>query len=436
MATARLDWFLPAAAAVRLPAPYSRRRRRGSTPTTWVPTIIGQTIGNLIGAAETQPDAQVEDQALASGQVEVQGPDGNWITVSGGPSAPLSSSSLAGYGVLPSDDGSSDGPWGTLPTSFPSLQATSDGGLQTVDASAPAAQLLSDTVGLTQNGEPAQGQDQATTVDGVTVVASPHLPWWQQALNFVEGIPGDISNAVQQFTTELNTSLGTDGTYSNIYYYQPPTAAELHQTAVQRVQADNNAAAFRNDPVTKFFVAGALAPIILPAAELGPILASAPIVKSVVGFGLGYGGATLTGVQSTQGRLFAGAVGAIALPVGGFATTFAGEAAGGGTAGALWSTGTGGVLAYGSGVAGETAGEYGDIQTGSRTSYDSAEINNAGWATAGAYLLFGEAPLTAVGGAGLAPEGAGGASAEIAASASTAGGGLALQKLLDAARGK
>jgi hypothetical protein len=286
-------------------------------------------------------------------------------------------------------------------------------------------------------GPGASGPDASTTVGEIVVTA--RRGFWGDLLHGNFGNLGaDISHDFSggRFFGVSGGSAGVDGTYSNYFYYQPPTASEMRQTQIERQQAAVNALPFENDPVTKAFVAIPLAAAAAPLAlEYGGAALSAPVIKAVGGFGLGYGGAALTGVQSTQGRVFAGLVGAVAAPGGSAITDFAGAAAtrtfGSSVAGAAASFGTGGVLAYGAGAGGEAAGEYGD-----GTPLNPNKINEAGLVTGGAYLLFGEGALTAAGGYGLVPEGVGGTAAGLAVSADTSAGALALQKLLDARNGR
>jgi hypothetical protein len=156
--------------------------------------------------------------------------------------------------------------------------------------------------------------------------------------------------------------------------------------------------------------------------------------KTVVGFGLGYGGAVASGVKSTEGRLLAGGVGALALPGGSFLID--GAAAvfeEGSVASVLAGTGTGLGVAFVAGGGGELAGQKGDIDAGVRPEgFDIKEAERAGFATLGAYALFGEGALTAVGLAGQLGEGLGVTAAEISASTGTSVGGFGAQKLLHA----
>jgi uncharacterized protein RhaS with RHS repeats len=177
---------------------------------------------------------------------------------------------------------------------------------------------------------------------------------------------------------------------------------------------------------------------VIEAAETAPIWLPAVITgaKAIAGFAFGYGGAALSGVHSTEGRVLAGTVGAIAFPGSSTLTSTVSAIVGRGTtAAALTSTGTGAVVAYGTGFGAELAGQRGDISTGYRTTLDIGEANKAGLATAGAYLFGGEAGLTAAGGFGLATEGTAGATAEIIVNTGTTLGSVAGQKLLDATTG-
>jgi len=166
-------------------------------------------------------------------------------------------------------------------------------------------------------------------------------------------------------------------------------------------------------------------------AETSPVWA--PVVaRATAGFGLGYGAATLSGVKSTEGRLLAGAVGAVGLPVGSVITGGAAELVGAGTTtGAAASLTTGGVVAYATGFGGEAAGQYGDVSSGYRTTYSLPSMSAAGLATTGAYLLGGEGAITAVGGLGLIPEGATEVTTGIVSSTGTTLGGLGGQTLLE-----
>ncbi|MFI4973113.1 MAG: Ig-like domain-containing protein [Caulobacterales bacterium] len=419
----------------------------GSSVIAELPNVIGQTIGNDIAGAMAQ-------QQYAPAQPLVQ------------PAPPVISAEAPVVGIDPMAGVGDLAPPLTVGDGFVAAGPADDNPAQAsafTDAGyggegqqpalyrppvSPVAPTESATVQAGGNTYPV-GQTELTptgptTVQEVVVTAlrqpgvngiAPGHPWWD--------IPADIHDVHVWLDSQggpPRTAADYNASpYSRFGYVDPENSAPAAQAIVNRqrvvlITAEHQA---ERDPLLQVLAFGALAPAAIPlAAELGGAALSAPVIKAIGGFGLGYGGAALSGVQSTEGRLFAGAVGAAALPLGSLATTAAGTTAtsvfGSSLAGSGASFGTGGVLAYTTGFVGELAGQQGDINTGIITHFDVPEANTAGVATAGAYVLFGEGAFTAVSGAGLVPESGGATAAELATGTSTAAGALALQKLLDA----
>lgn len=223
--------------------------------------------------------------------------------------------------------------------------------------------------------------------------------------------------------------------------YSPTLGRFLQPDPAGYTAGDNLYAYVGNDPVDGTDPSGKCiedlciveGAAVIEAVETAPIWAPAAIagVKAVAGFALGYGGAALSGVQSTEGRVLAGAVGAVGLPAGSYATSaVAGLVGSGTTAASVASVATGGAFAYGTGFGAEYAGQQGDINTGYQSELNVAEMNKAGLATTAAYGLLGEAALTAVAAGSEI-----GTTAEIVGSANTAAGSLLGQKLLDIGNG-
>ena len=255
-----------------------------------------------------------------------------------------------------------------------------------------------------------QGVDGPTQVGDVGVTGK-KPPWWQIAINTAKYAASDF----------LHAFAGRSSSGGNYYGLQAPVMTPRDSSNLYQQQVDfhNYVHTVVAPEVNKQLAVGAVVVVATGATggaiDAGLITITTPVaVKAGTGFVFGYGGAALSGVKSTEGRLASGLVGAVALPGGSYATGLISNG--------LLRTAAGGGLAYAGGGLAETVGEYGDVRTGYRTELDPREINNAAMASAGAYTLFGEGVITAVGVESTAAEATG--------SAMTATGAIGLDKLL------
>ena len=147
--------------------------------------------------------------------------------------------------------------------------------------------------------------------------------------------------------------------------------------------------------------------------------------KMGIGFGVGYGLSALSGVQSQEGRIAAGSVGALSFPVGS-GLVAAGEALGGAT-GAVGASGGGAYLA---GYTGEIAGQLGDKDSGYRSELDYSESNKAGLATVAAWYLGPEGIISGAEVSGFKATGWAGAAVSSVTTSATGLLGLAGQQLM------
>ncbi|MEI9997341.1 MAG: RHS repeat-associated core domain-containing protein [Rhizomicrobium sp.] len=184
-----------------------------------------------------------------------------------------------------------------------------------------------------------------------------------------------------------------------------------------------------NDPLNATDPSGKCGPLLPVCIWIGEtIVDTAPIwvpvvTKAVVGFGLGYYGAKIGGVQSTEGQVASGVVGAFAVPG---TSSLIQTAARAGYAG--WATfGIGAAGSFVGGSSSNIAGQYGDVRAGYSSQVDLEQSLRAGVVTTAAFTGFGEGAL-----AGAAIEVPGGAGAIIDTITGTGSllGGFGLDKLL------
>jgi hypothetical protein len=151
-----------------------------------------------------------------------------------------------------------------------------------------------------------------------------------------------------------------------------------------------------NDPVNFTDPSGKFIPFIVGAIETAPewVPPAIAVGKAAVGFVLGYGGAAVTGTESTAGRVAAGVAGAAGLWYG---PTVAEATAVrlGGTA--LAKAGSTVAVSGLVGGAVEFGAQVGDTLSGVGEGFNVGKIGGMVAVTAGASLLGGEAAVSALG---------------------------------------